>query len=183
MYKSKRYSHVTTHKVLAYRSIKQLLGKNYKLLNRQQKQKQKLSHLRHQAQKTESDNNFGESELGQYLDRLIAKAIVEIAQTHRVSSIVLPQVKQIREILISELTAKAQRKIPGYKEGQKQYGKQYRINIHQWSYGRLIESIQQAASKVGIDVEQTKQSRQGNPQEQAKNLAISAYTSRLETAI
>ncbi len=60
---------------------------------------------------------------------------------------------------------------------------QYRINIHQWSYGRLIESIQQAASKVGIHVEQTKQSRQGNPQEQAKNLAISAYTSRLETAI
>jgi len=174
---------VTNNRVLAYRSIKQLLGKNYKLLNHQQRQKQKLSHLRHQAQKTESNNQFGESELGEYIDRLIAKAIVEIAQKYRVSSIVLPHLKQIREITDSELMAKAQRKIPGYKEGQKKYIKQYRCNIHQWSYGRLIESIEQAAAKIGIDIEQIQQSRQGTPQEQAKQLAISAYNSRLQRAI
>ena len=172
---------VLTQKVIVYRSIKQLLGNNYKLLNRQRQQKQRLSHLRHQAQKRESDNHFGESELGQYLDRLIAKAIVDIAQTYNVSSIVVPQIKQIREIIHSELQAKAQRKIPGYKEGQKQYAKQYRINIHQWSYGRLIDAIKQAASKIGIAMEQAPQAPQGTPQQQAKNLAISAYTSRLET--
>ena len=60
---------------------------------------------------------------------------------------------------------------------------QYRINIHQWSYGRLIESIQQAASKIGIAIEKAQQPRQGNSQEQAKNLAIAAYSSRIDTAI
>ncbi|MGF1489670.1 MAG: type V CRISPR-associated protein Cas12k [Prochloraceae cyanobacterium] len=174
---------VTNNRILAYRSIKQLLGKNYKLLNQQQRQKQKLSRLRHQAQKRESNNQFGDSELGKYLDRLIAKAIVEIAQKYRVSSIVLPHLKQIPEITDSELMAKAQKKIPGYKEGQKKYIKQYSCNIHQWSYGRLIESIEQAASKIGIDLETAQQSHQGTPQEQAKELAIFAYNCRLQTVI
>ncbi|MEC4990128.1 MAG: hypothetical protein SAJ37_15450 [Oscillatoria sp. PMC 1068.18] len=51
---------------------------------------------------------------------------------------------------------------------------------YQWSYGRLIDSIQQAASQVGITIESAKQFTQGTAQEQAKNLAIAAYTSRLE---
>ena len=79
--------------------------------------------------------------------------------------------------------AKAQKKIPGYKEGQKKYIKQYHYNIHQLSYGRLIESVEQAAAKIAIDIEKTQQSRQGTPQEQTKQLAICAYHSRLQTAI
>ena len=53
---------------IAYRSIKQLLGKNYRLLNRQRQQKQALSHLRHKAQKRSADNQKGESNLGEYVD-------------------------------------------------------------------------------------------------------------------
>jgi hypothetical protein len=65
----------TTGEVIAYRSIKQLLGDNYKLLNRQRQQKRSSSPERHKAQKKAASNQFGESELGQYLDRLLAQAI------------------------------------------------------------------------------------------------------------
>ena len=34
---------------------------------------------RHKAQSNFADNRYGESELGQYVDRLLAKAIVEMA--------------------------------------------------------------------------------------------------------
>ena len=57
-----------TGKAVAYRSIKQLLGKNYRLLNCQRQQKQALSHLRHKAQKRSADNQKGESNLGEYVD-------------------------------------------------------------------------------------------------------------------
>lgn len=57
---------------IALRSIKQLLSDNYKLLNRQRQQKQFLSHQRHLAQRLDAPNSFGESELGQYVDRLLA---------------------------------------------------------------------------------------------------------------
>ena len=60
------------NKVFTYLSTKQLLGDNYKLLNRQRQQKQRLAHQRHKAQKQFAPNNFGESELGQYIDRLLS---------------------------------------------------------------------------------------------------------------
>jgi hypothetical protein len=84
----------------------------------------------------------------------------------------------MREIVQSEIQAKAEAKIPNYEEGQKKYAKQYRINIHQWSYGRLIESIKTQASKLGIAIEFGKQSVRGSPQENAQELAIAAYNSR-----
>ncbi|WP_218651780.1 hypothetical protein [Nostoc sp. C052] len=33
---------------------------------------------------------------------------------------------------------------------QQKYAKEYRISIHRWSYGRLIESIKSQAAKVGF---------------------------------
>ena len=56
--------------VLAYRSIRQLLGENYELLNRQRRQQRSLSHERHKAQKSFSPNQFCTSELGEYVDDL-----------------------------------------------------------------------------------------------------------------
>jgi flagellar biosynthesis/type III secretory pathway protein FliH len=108
-----------------------------RLLNRQRQQKQTLSHLRHKAQKRAGENFYGESNLGKYIDRLIAKAIIELAKQYQVSAIAVPKNEDIREIVQSEIKAKAEAKIPGYEEGQKKYAKQYRINIHNWSYGRL----------------------------------------------
>lgn len=76
----------TTGEAVTFRSLKQLLGKHYKLLNRQRHQKQQNAHQRHKAQKQEANNQFGESELGQYIDRLLAKAIVTLAQTYQAAS-------------------------------------------------------------------------------------------------
>ncbi|MBW4422586.1 MAG: type V CRISPR-associated protein Cas12k [Myxacorys californica WJT36-NPBG1] len=163
--------------VLTY-SRSAILGKDYHLLTRQRQQQQHTSQLRHKAQKRNAPNPGGESELGQYVDRLIAKAVIAIAQTYHAGSIAVPKLGDVREIVQTEIQARAQQKCPGYLEGQKCYAKQYRVNVHRWSYGRLIESIGSQANKVGIVCEQGKQPRQGTAQEMAKEVAIDAYQSR-----
>ncbi len=170
---------VLEQKVLTYRSIKQLLGDNYHLLQKMRLQQQRDSKKRHQAQKQSGDNQFGTSNLGQHIDRLLAKEIVKIAQTYRAWSIALPQLKNMREIIQSEVQARAERKIPGYKEGQEQYAKQYRVSIHQWSYNRLSENITQQATKAGIEIELTRHIPSGSPHGRAEQLAIAAYQERL----
>ncbi|MEH2091649.1 type V CRISPR-associated protein Cas12k [Nostoc sp.] len=167
----------TTGKVLTYRSIRQLLGDNYKLLNRQRQQKHSLSHQRQVAQTLAAPNQFGESELGEYIDRLLAKEIIAIAQTYSAVSIVLPKLGDMREQVQSEIQSKAEQKSE-LLEVQKQYAKQYRVSVHQWSYGRLISIVQSQAAKIGIVIEEAKQPIRGSPQEKAKELAISAYHSR-----
>lgn len=167
-----------TGKAITYRSIRQLLGKNYKFLNRQQQQKRRLGHQRHQAQKQFAGNSQGDSELGQYLDRLLAQAIVNLAKTYQVGSIVLPKLGEIRENIQAEIKLRAEQKIPHCEEAQKQYAKQYRVSIHQWSYGRLMETIRSFASQLGIVIEEGQQMIRGSPQEQAKEIALSAYQSR-----
>ncbi len=139
----------TTGQVLTYRSIKQLLGDNYKLLNRQREQKQSLSHQRQIAQTLAAPNQFGESELGEYIDRLLAKEIIAIAQTYSAGSIVLPKLDNMREQVQSEVQAKAEQK-SDLIEVQKQYAKQYRVSVHQWSYGRLMANIHSSAAKAEI---------------------------------
>ncbi|MBD1902704.1 type V CRISPR-associated protein Cas12k [Trichocoleus sp. DQ-A3] len=171
------------NKVLVYRSAKQLLGDNYKLINRQRHQQQRNAHERHKAQKRDSPNSFSESELGQYVDRLLADSIVAIAKTYRAGSIVLPKLGDIREILQSEIQARAEQKVPGYKEGQAKYAKQYRVSVHRWSYGRLLGSIQSQVAKAGIAVEVGQQPFQGSPQEKARDLAIAAYRCRITAAL
>ncbi|EKF00493.1 hypothetical protein FDUTEX481_08898 [Tolypothrix sp. PCC 7601] len=170
----------STGKVLTYRSIKQLLGDNYKLLNRQRQQKHTLSHQRQIAQILAAPNQLGESELGQYVDRLLAKEIVAIAQTYKAGSIVLPKLGDMREQVQSEIQAKAEQK-SDLIEVQQKYAKEYRVSVHQWSYGRLIANIQTQAAKVGIVIEEAKQPVRVSPQEKAKELAIAAYNYRQKT--
>ncbi|MEH1902095.1 MAG: type V CRISPR-associated protein Cas12k [Nostoc sp.] len=167
----------TTGQVITYRSIRQLLGDNYKLLNRQRQQKHFLSHQRQIAQMLAAPNQFGESELGEYIDRLLAKEIIAIAQTYSAGSIVLPKLDNMREQVQSEVQAKAEQKSDLIKVQQK-YAKQYRVSVHQWSYGRLMANIHSSAVKAGIVIEESKQPIRGSPQEKAKELAIAAYHSR-----
>lgn len=171
----------TTGKAIAYRSVKQLLGDNYELLNKQRKRKQQQSHQRHKAQSRGRSNEFGDSQLGEYVDRLLAKAIITFAQTYHAGSIVLPKLGDLRELLQSKIQSKAEQKISGYLEGQKKYGKRYRVSVHQWSYGRLIDNIKATAAKLSIVVEEGQQSIRGSPQEQALYMAISAYRDRSVT--
>lgn len=170
---------VTGNKIISYCSLKQLLGDNHRLVNRQQEQKKYQAHQRNIAQRNHSHFQLlGNSELGEYIDRLIAKSIVELAKTYQAGSIVVPSLGKIRESIQSELQAKAEAKIPGSKEAQKQYAKQYKMNIHQWSYGRLINNIHSQSAKIGIAIETASQPTIGTPQEKAKDLAITAYHSR-----
>ena len=124
---------------------------------------------------------MGESELGQYLDRLLAQAIIKLATAYQAGSIALPKLGDMREIVQSEIQALAEQKIPGYQEAQKRYAKQYKVNVHQWSYGRLMENIKAQAAKVGIAIEQSKQPIRGSPQDKAKEIAICAYSNRFNS--
>ncbi|WP_414581426.1 type V CRISPR-associated protein Cas12k [Scytonema sp. PCC 10023] len=168
----------STNTVLAYRSLKQLLSENYKLLNRQRQQQQRNAHERHKAQKRSTPNQLSESELGKHLDNLLAKSIITLAQTYQAGSIVVPNIKNVREVIHSEIEAKAENKCPNFKEGQQKYAKQYRQNIHRWSYSRLIDCIHTQAAKAKIPLEQGPQPIRGSPQEKARSLAIAAYHSR-----
>ena len=168
-------------KGIIYRNIKQLLGKNYQLLNHQRQQKQKLSHQRHKNQKRSGNNQLGESKIGQNLDRLIAKTIVELAKKYQASVIVVPKLEDMREIVQSEVKSKAEAKIPDSEEGQKKYAKQYRINIHNWSYGRLIESIKTQANKLDILIKEAKQSARGSPTEKAQEMALTSYNKNIQS--
>ena len=90
----------------------------------------------------------------------------------------MPKLGDMRELVQSEIQARAEQKIPGYIEAQKNYAKQYRVNVHEWSYGRLIDTIKAQASKDSIVIEEGEQPIRGSPQEKAKNMAIAAYHAR-----
>lgn len=170
-----------TDEVLTDRSVKQLLGKNYPLLNRQRPQQRHSAHQRHKFQKRSAPKQSGMSDLGQHIDRLLAKAIIQTAQQYQAGSIALPNTDRLRDLLNAEIQARAEQKIPGYVAAQKQYAKQYRTAIHQWSYGRLAESIASKASQMGIAIEVIPQNWDSSPQAMAKTVATSAYTARLST--
>ncbi len=185
---------VTNGEIIACRDTKQLLSKpiqqkpkkekkakkhtQYELLLRCRQQQQEHDAKRRQAQTRFGNNRFGESELGQYVDRLLAKAIIEMAIQYQVSSIVLPDLKNVREILNSEIQAKAEAKIPGCKKAQKRYAKEYRKNIHRWSYARLCDAIESKAAQKGLAIECERQIPSGTPEIQAKDLALIAYHNR-----
>jgi len=58
---------LTTQQILTYRSTKQLLGDNYRLLNRQRSLQTRQQHLNHNAQKKGSPRQLSNSELGEHL--------------------------------------------------------------------------------------------------------------------
>ncbi|WP_052312608.1 type V CRISPR-associated protein Cas12k [Geminocystis herdmanii] len=164
---------VSTNKVILYRNIKQLLGDDYHLIRRRRNEKQKLNHQNHKARKRANFQQKGESNLGEYLDRLIAKSILQIAEEYQVSTIIVPRLNQIRSITEAEIQARAEERIPEYKEGQRKYAQDYCVQVHQWSYGRLIDNIKAISSKLGIVVEEGKQPKQGKFTDKALQLALS----------
>lgn len=170
-----------TREVLTYRTPRTLLGDQYQLMNRHRHQQQQNAVKRRKNQKRGATHQPSESELGQYVDRLLAKAIIQLAQQYQAGSIVIPSLTHLRELLASEITARAEQKCPGSVEIQNQYAKEYRKAIHRWSYNRLIETIQSKAKQRGIAVESGFQPLQGSSYKQARDIAIAAYHSRALT--
>ncbi|MEH2126919.1 type V CRISPR-associated protein Cas12k [Nostoc sp.] len=170
-----------TKKVLVCKTVKQLLGSAFNLLSRRQRQQVHLRKEREKAQKKDSPCNMGKSELGEYIDKLLAKRIVETAKSYQASCIVLHTLKDIREIRTSAIQAKAETKIPGDVSGQKLYVKEYNRQIHNWSYNRLQESITSKSAELKISIEFGIQPHYGTLQEQAMDVAFYAYQCRINT--
>ena len=61
------------------------------------------------------------------------------------------------------------------------YVKQYRQNIHQWSYKRLCDAISSKAAQNGIVIEYAQQYSAKTSEIPAKYLALTAYHSRKPT--
>ncbi|MBD2001404.1 hypothetical protein H6G00_33230 [Leptolyngbya sp. FACHB-541] len=171
----------STQKVLAYRNDRQLLGDDYKHLAAYRLEQRKNANERHKQQKRGKVSTLSESNKGKHLDRVIAKRVVEVVQEFKAGSLAMPDLTDTRESLQAELEAKAVGKYPGDRAKQKEYEKQYKINLHRWSYGRLIESIKQRASKLGIPIEQGQQPDEGDLQEKVVQIVWSAYHARQDT--
>ncbi len=172
---------INTKEIILSKTVKQLLGDSFYLLSRRRRQQVHFRKEREQAQKKDSLCNIGESQLGEYVDKLLAKKIVEVAKQYQASCIVLPILKNIREIRVSVIQAKAETKIPGDVNAQKQYVKEYNRQIHDWSYNRLQEFIKSKAAELKISIEFGIQPSYDALQEQARDLALSAYQCRINT--
>ncbi|WP_017296743.1 type V CRISPR-associated protein Cas12k [Nodosilinea nodulosa] len=168
---------ITTGQAIAYRSIRQLLGDDHKLLNRQRQRQRKKAQLRRSKQLKFAPNRISKEGLGDQIDSLIAKAIVQIAQQYNASSIVLGDLANIREIIESEVKAKAEQKTT-LKEIQAKYALDYRTSIHRWSYNRLAQKIESKALQAGLSVETIKQPLTGSPQDKAREVAIAGFQAR-----
>jgi hypothetical protein len=167
-----------TQQVIAYRSIRQLLGNHYEMLSAYRLEQGRNANERHKQQKRGKFGAPSESKKGQYIDRLIARAVLEVAQKFKAESLALPDLTGLRESLQSELEAKAEWKYPGDKAKQKEYEKQHKINLHRWSYGRLIQYLKERAGKVGVPIELRQQPAKGDLREKAVQIALSAYLAR-----
>ncbi|MEP0899603.1 type V CRISPR-associated protein Cas12k [Leptolyngbya subtilissima AS-A7] len=169
---------------LYYRSTRQLLKTtNAKtdqshLLRQQKIQQQRHNHERHKALKREHYAPYQEANLGNYLNQVLAKRVVDAAYQAQVSAIVLPETRGLRDKLEAQLRAQAAIKIVGSVAAQKRYARAASLRLHHWSYNQLAELIKSKAAKLGIPVEVVPALVADNPQETARNVALSAYYRR-----
>ncbi|MBD2000841.1 hypothetical protein H6G00_30275 [Leptolyngbya sp. FACHB-541] len=163
-------------------SIVQLRFQKYRLIARRRRllRDKSLRCSQEQSQGVYQQSESG-TNLGLYLDRLLAARIVELATKWKAGSIVIPKIENIRESIESEIRARAEKKFPGLKEAQDKYAKQFRISFHQWSYGRLATAICCRAERDGILIETAWQPWSGDLQDKAKDLAQTAYYNREST--
>jgi IS605 OrfB family transposase len=171
-----------TNKVLAYRSTKQLLGANYRLLRCARSEKRKIDHIGNKQRLKGGKRVDRESNIGKQVDRLLAKAIVELAQSFEAGSIVLPDLTHIREMVEAEVNERAQAHIPDFVAGQKQYAKAYRTQVNRWSYQILQTAISSKAEQTGIAIEVTQQGYAGSQTDKARDMALRAFEERKDDA-
>ncbi|MBD2067459.1 hypothetical protein H6F93_07925 [Leptolyngbya sp. FACHB-671] len=165
----------TSDKILECRGLKALLGKNYELVKRRQFERQLNLRRRTQNQKRGANDQFGESNLGDTIDKHTANAVIDFAKKHQSGCIVLPDMNDYRRRKQAEIAAFAERECGGWKGIEKKFAKAQNEKIHSWSYERLIKYITNQAEKEGILVKIGRQPLQGSSQEQGKQMAIEVY--------
>ncbi|MEM6521336.1 MAG: type V CRISPR-associated protein Cas12k [Cyanobacteria bacterium P01_C01_bin.70] len=154
------------------RSAKQLLRNDYEQLSAYRHEQRHNSSQRRKNQRQRKSAEISEHRRGLHINRLLAKAIVNLAQEYQAGFIVLADCKGIRDRIQSGIEAKAEQKYPKDIKRQKAYLKQYRINVHKWDYGRLSQCIRDRAGKLGISVEVAKQPYQGDLTSKAAQVAF-----------
>jgi len=169
---------VTTGKTITCRSTRQLLGDKHPKLSEYRLKQQQNSSLRRKQNQQGQFNQPTESTQGEHLDRLLAKAVIRVAQEFKAASIALPPVNNSIEKNQSELEAYAEEEIPEDIVTQQQLTRKTSVVIHKWSYNRLSGYIRNNATKLDIAVETASSPSPGTPLQQAAESAISAYNSR-----
>ncbi|HEY9669955.1 MAG TPA: type V CRISPR-associated protein Cas12k [Waterburya sp.] len=161
---------------LYIRKGKHVQWKPYRLVEQLHRRHQHHSRQRvKQQQQNRYQQSDSDSNVGLYVDRLIASRIVNLALQRKAGTIVIPQLKGIRESVESDIRAQAERKFPNEKERQKEYAKHYRASFHSWSYARLAKCIKECGAREGIAVVERKQSSQGDLEQKAIAIALSSY--------
>ncbi|PSB33726.1 type V CRISPR-associated protein Cas12k [Stenomitos frigidus] len=164
-------------KRLALRSAPKISSEGYRLLQKYFRQRQEHSKQRQEDQQAQRYSHQTESGLGQQVDRLFAKGLVELAQAYKASTIVIPIKGGWRERLYSQLVARAKLKCNGNKQAMARYTKAHGERLHQWDYNRLSQAITDCAATHGIEVVLQKTVFETDVFQQAANLAIAAYDS------
>jgi transposase len=158
---------------LYIRKGKHVLLKPYRLIHQLHQRHQQNSLKRAKQQKQDRyQESDSDSNLGLYVDRLIAAWIVELALVRKATTIAIPQLQGIRESVESDIQAQAEGLFPNEKERQKEYAQDYRASFHRWSYDRLRECIKECAKTEGIAVVERKQSSLSDLQQKAIAIAL-----------
>jgi IS605 OrfB family transposase len=159
-----------------HRSFLQLRLRQWRLVNKlHQRRQRRLLQQKQEQQQDRYRESQTESNLGLYVEHLIASRLVHLARQYQAGSIAVPDLKHIREILESDIQARARQKFPYQIEVQQQYAKQFRRSLHRWSYSRLVQCIRERAEREGILVITGQQPSQSPPEQKAKEVAISAH--------
>ena len=159
------------------RSLEQMQLEQYNLLDRVKQQRTENEQRRKQEQKQgRYARSTSESNLGEYLDRLVAARIAQLAYQWQASLIVIPDLGDIRERVEAGSQAWAEQQFPKMSEVQQQTTKKIRQQVHGWSYGRLAGCIRARAARDGLAIATGRQLYQGSLSEKAAALAPAAET-------
>lgn len=160
------------------RSLLQLSLENYRLISRLRKlSRRNLTSKQKQQKQGKYVRSKAESNLGQYLERLIATRVTQVALRWRANSIVIPELEGMREYIESAVQARAKQLFPKHREKQENYAKHFRIKGHRWSYRRIAEFIRSRTLAEGIAVKTVRQSGKGSLLNKALRLALSGCSS------
>ena len=158
------------------RSLLQLQLEKYRLVNRLRKLRQRnLVHRQEEQEQGRWVESKAESNLGQYLERVIAAKIAQIALEWKASSVVIPHLGDMGEYIESAVQARAKQLFPNHRERQKNYAKQFRVGGHRWSYRRLTEFIHSRTLSEGISIKAGRQPATGSLANKALKIALSGH--------
>lgn len=164
-------------KLSCNRSLLQLKLEKYRLVNRLRKlRKRNVIHRQEEQKQGQYVESKAESNLGKYLERLIAARIVQIALEWRASSVVIPDLEGMREYIESAVQARAKQLFPNHRKQQQNYAKQFRIAGHRWSYKMLADLIRSRALSEGISVKLGRQPTIGSLANKALKMALSGHS-------